>query len=110
MCAFVRNRQVIPLRRRARRAHYLFMTIEPLWCAKDVATRLGVEERTAVRLLRTGEIDGFKVNGRVWRTSRENVERYIARELRRDTLERDISNFASFQQWASAQADCGPFF
>ena len=44
--------------------------------AKDVATALGVHERTAIRLFRSGEIRAMRV-GRLWRTSQKVLADYI---------------------------------
>ncbi len=52
-----------------------------LLCAKDVARRLGIEPRTAARLMATGEIEAFKLSGKVWRTTAVAVESYVARQL-----------------------------
>jgi excisionase family DNA binding protein len=54
-------------------------------CAKQVAARLGVSERSAAKLLRRGEIQGFKLGGRVWRTTEEAVLEYLRRELERQS-------------------------
>jgi excisionase family DNA binding protein len=52
-----------------------------LLCAKDVANRLGIEPRTAARLMAGGEIEAFKLSGKVWRTTAAAVEAYVSREL-----------------------------
>lgn len=54
-----------------------------LLCAKQVADMLGVSERTAAGLLRSGEIEGFKLSGRRWRTRHAAVQHYIERCLAR---------------------------
>lgn len=54
-----------------------------LLTAKDVAARLNVSERTALRLLARGEIHGFKVSGKIWRVAEGHLLEYIARELER---------------------------
>ena len=52
------------------------------WCTKCVATHLNLEdERTAAKLLRTGEIEGWKISGRIWRTTEWQVEAYAKRKL-----------------------------
>lgn len=45
-------------------------------CAKEIAVRLGVSERTATRLLKSGEIAGFRV-GKLWRTTELHLESYV---------------------------------
>jgi excisionase family DNA binding protein len=54
-----------------------------LLTAKDVARRLNISERTALRLLARGEIEAFKVSGKIWRVEEAQLEDYIrrAREL-----------------------------
>lgn len=52
-----------------------------LLCAKDVAKRLGVEPRTAARMMATGEIEAFKLSGKVWRTTTAAVDAYVARQF-----------------------------
>jgi excisionase family DNA binding protein len=44
-------------------------------CAKEVATVLGVSERTALRLMRSGEVEAFRV-GKLWRTTPDKIEAY----------------------------------
>lgn len=57
------------------------------WCTKRVAGHLDLEdERTAARLLRTGEIEGFKISGRYWRTTEWQVEAYAKRRLEEQRL------------------------
>ena len=48
----------------------------------DAAEMLGVLPQTVVRLIRDGEIPGFKVRD-VWRVYREDVEAYIQRQMER---------------------------
>lgn len=50
-------------------------------CAKDIAARLRISERTAARMFRRGEIPAFKLSGRVWRTTEEELDRYLRRKL-----------------------------
>jgi len=52
-----------------------------LLCSKQVGKMLGVHSRSAVKLLRSGQIRGFKPGGRVWRTTKAEIEAYIQREL-----------------------------
>lgn len=52
-----------------------------LLCPKQVGKMRGVHSRSAVKLLRSGEIRGFKPGGRVWRTTKAEVEAYVEREL-----------------------------
>lgn len=42
---------------------------------KDVATELAVNPETVKRMLQSGRIPGYKV-GRLWRMTREAVDRY----------------------------------
>lgn len=46
----------------------------------EAAEMLGVLPQTVVRLIRDGEIPGFKVRD-VWRVYREDVEAYIQRQM-----------------------------
>lgn len=48
----------------------------------EAAEMLGVLPQTVVRLIRDGEIPGFKVRD-VWRVYREDVEAYIQRQMER---------------------------
>jgi excisionase family DNA binding protein len=51
-------------------------------CPKEVARTLGVSERTAARLMASGEIASFRV-GKLWRCQLADVERYVERQYRR---------------------------
>ena len=59
-----------------------------LLCVKEVAARLGVADKTCAKLLRTGQLDGFKLSGKYWRTTEVHVQAYVARKLheQRQTL------------------------
>ncbi len=46
---------------------------------KQVQEMLGVSERTVFRLIKIGELTGFKV-GREWRFDEEDITGYIARQ------------------------------
>ena len=50
---------------------------------KEVAARLGVSERRAQSLFREGAIPAFRVGEKLWRTTGENVEAYIAEQCKR---------------------------
>ncbi len=50
--------------------------MKPL-CAKEIAQLLGVSVRTAQRLLITRQIRAFRVGPKLWRTSQDELERYI---------------------------------
>ena len=50
---------------------------------KEVATLLGVSERTATRLLCSGAVEAFKVRGKLWRTTAAKVAAYQQREFAR---------------------------
>ena len=57
------------------------------WCPKRVADHLGLENaRTAAKLLRTGQIQGFKISGRYWRTTEWQVDAYAKRLLEAQQL------------------------
>lgn len=60
---------------------YMLRTGVRLICVKEAAELLQVTDRTCRKLLRTGQIEGFKLNGRPWRTTERHVEVYIARCL-----------------------------
>lgn len=51
--------------------------------AKEVAALLGLSQRTVTRMLRAGEIAGFKVNDKLWRTTAAKVADYQERGFRR---------------------------
>ena len=46
---------------------------------KQVIDTLGVSERTVFRLIKTGELTGFKV-GREWRFDEDDITTYIAKQ------------------------------
>lgn len=46
---------------------------------KQVQDKLGVSERTAFRLVKNGELKGFKV-GREWRFEQSDIKDYIDRQ------------------------------
>ncbi len=52
-----------------------------LLSAKEAAVRLAVTERTCAKMLRTGQLGGFKLSGKYWRTTERHVEAYVAREI-----------------------------
>jgi excisionase family DNA binding protein len=54
---------------------------EPLITAKKVADLLQVCDRTATRLMQSGEIEGFKVHGKMWRTTASRVEAYKRKQF-----------------------------
>lgn len=48
---------------------------------KDVAARLGVSERHATRLMRTGEIPSFPAGVKLWRTTELHLSSYAERRI-----------------------------
>jgi excisionase family DNA binding protein len=54
-------------------------TKEPIGTT-EAAKLLGVLPQTVVRMIRDGDIPGFKVRD-VWRVYREDVEEYIRRQM-----------------------------
>lgn len=54
----------------------------PLLATKQVATRLGVCDKTALRLFKSGEIRAHQVGPRLWRVSEADYERYIDGQVR----------------------------
>ncbi len=54
----------------------------------EAAEMLGVLPQTVVRLIRDGEIPGFKVRD-VWRLYREDVEAYIQRQMEQAKHQRE---------------------
>ena len=50
----------------------------PLFTTSAVARRCNVSGRTVARWLRTGELKGIKLHGRVWRVEEAELERFIA--------------------------------
>lgn len=59
------------------------IALEPCLSAKEVATILGVGERSATRLMKSGQLSAFKINGGPWRTTRAKVVEYQRREFER---------------------------
>ena len=51
---------------------------------KDVAALLGVHERTAIKLFATGEIRAFRAGPKLWRTTREVYDAWVAEKLQPD--------------------------
>ena len=49
---------------------------------KQVQDTLGVSERTVFRLIKSGELHGFKV-GREWRFEPSDIDDYIERQRRK---------------------------
>ncbi len=49
---------------------------------KQVQDKLGVSERTVFRLIKDGELKGFKV-GREWRFEESDIEDYIMRQRKK---------------------------
>jgi excisionase family DNA binding protein len=47
---------------------------------REAASILGVHERTVQRLLKNGELPGYKAGLRQWRIRREDLEAYIRRQ------------------------------
>jgi excisionase family DNA binding protein len=47
---------------------------------RDAASILGVHERTVQRLLKQGELPGYKAGLRQWRIRRTDLEAYIRRQ------------------------------
>ncbi len=45
-------------------------------CPKEVAQILGISERSALRLMATGEIESFRAGRKLWRTTLAKLERY----------------------------------
>jgi excisionase family DNA binding protein len=41
---------------------------------KDIAAVIGIHEKTAVRMFRSGELPGFKAGPKLWRISRQSFE------------------------------------
>jgi len=50
----------------------------PRLSVKEVAERLGVGERTILRLIKGNELTAYRVGG-VWRVAEEDLESYLSR-------------------------------
>lgn len=61
---------------------------ERLLDVKQVQEVLGLSERTVFRLIKTGELKGFKA-GRAWRFEEADIENYIKRQ--REKAEQQIA-------------------
>lgn len=57
---------------------------------KQVQEALGISERTAFRLIKNGELKGFKV-GREWRFEESDIQDFIERQRKkaRDAIQQD---------------------
>jgi len=56
--------------------------METLLGPKDIAQILGISERGASRLLRSGVLPAFRV-GKLWRTSEARLAAYVEQEMRK---------------------------
>ena len=65
---------------------------EKLWNVKQVQERLDLSERTIFRLIKNGELKGFKA-GREWRFEESDIEDYIQRQRDKATAitKKDVS-------------------
>lgn len=61
--------------------------VEKLFNVRQVQEMLGLSERTIFRLIKNGELNGFKV-GREWRFQESDLEAYIALQRRLATQAR----------------------
>ncbi len=52
---------------------------EKMLDVKQIQERLGISERTIFRLLKNGELTGFKV-GRTWRFEESDLQGFIQRQ------------------------------
>lgn len=57
--------------------------LEKCLCPKEVATLLGISERTAIRLMLSRQLAAFKVNGKLWRTTASRVRAYQSTQFAR---------------------------
>lgn len=61
------------------------MKQEPDFVSVPVAAEmLGCTDVWVLRLLRAGELDGFRLNGRAWAVKRSSIEKNLHEYLRRD--------------------------
>ncbi|MBO0789999.1 MAG: helix-turn-helix domain-containing protein [Ktedonobacteraceae bacterium] len=63
------------------------MSNSKLLTVKQVQDMLGISERTAFRMIKNGELKGFKV-GREWRFEESDIQAYIQAQRRRAEEER----------------------
>lgn len=54
-------------------------------CAKEIAARLGISARSAVRLMKSGDIKSFRAGRKPWRTTELHLESYVQSALLRET-------------------------
>ena len=60
--------------------------IEPVLLEIDDLCRyLGIGKNTAYNLLNSGEIDGFKLGGSVWKVPKKSVDEYIERKCNQNS-------------------------
>jgi len=50
----------------------------------EAAKMLGVSDVWVIRLVKRGELDGFRLSGRAWAVSRQSVQKNRREYLRRD--------------------------
>jgi hypothetical protein len=51
----------------------------------DAAEMLGCTDVWVIKLLGSGQLDGFRLSGRAWAVSRKSVEQNLQAYLQRDT-------------------------
>jgi excisionase family DNA binding protein len=65
-----------------------------LLTVKEVQDRLDISERTAFRMIKSGELQGFKV-GREWRFEESDLQNYIQAQRQKAEEERQKQNSSS---------------
>ena len=63
--------------------------MKELYTINELADFLRVSPRTIRRYLKDGKINGFKVNGKEWRFSDEEVSRYIQEQQKSTSVNID---------------------
>jgi excisionase family DNA binding protein len=66
------------------------LAIESLLSTKEVATALGVSDKTVSKLFRSGKLDAFQLDAggspRIWRTTPDAVRRYIQARVKASSV------------------------
>ncbi len=53
--------------------------MDELLSVADVARILAISERTVLSFLRNGDLQGFKIGGKLWRIDQSKLEDYIVK-------------------------------
>jgi len=71
------------------------MADDEILTIREVAALLKIGEKTAYTMAQSGELPGFKVRGQ-WRFRRDDIDRWIARQVMRRDTEKPVSGSKGF--------------